>query len=91
MANVGLGGAAIDWTETPDPETASRAWSRVRVQDWTPESWAEFLLTLTPRQLIYQMRTWFVLGQDAPELRQEFEDACAQARDLLRLHECTAG
>lgn len=82
----------MDWTfaEALDRETAMLAWSSVRVEDWTAESWAEFLRALTPRQLIYQMRMWFMLGQDAPELRQDFEDACEQVRELLRLHECTA-
>jgi hypothetical protein len=30
------------------------------------------------------MHTWSVLGQDSPELRQEFDEACAEVRAILR-------
>ena len=72
------------FSEAADPELAASAWRNVCVQDWTASSGLTFLETLTPRQLVYQMRMWSILAEVAPGLSQEFNEAVGQARDILR-------
>ncbi len=72
------------FSEPAHNDQAVRAWRNVRVREWTPEGWAKFLRILTPRQLVFQMHTWWLLGEDAPELQPEFDEACGEARAILR-------
>ncbi len=72
------------FSEPANNDGAVAAWRNVRVREWTPEGWAKFLRILTPRQLVFQMQTWSVLGEDSPEFQQELDEACAEVRAILR-------
>jgi len=80
----------VDWAygAAPDPAVVAGAWQNIELLDWTAEGWQAFLESLTPRQLVFQMRAWCLLALDAPELRPELEQACDEVRAVIWRREC---